>query len=74
MIKTTAVMEEIPFTLTNGSSIIILLMRLAHLILLLEELMVSVAHLKSNVKTVCLQPDVGHSNDLRYMVLSNLEW
>ena len=72
MIKTTAVMEEIPFTLTNGSSIIILLMRLARLILLLEERMASVARLKSSVKTVCLLPDVGLSNDLRYMVLSNL--
>lgn len=74
MIKTTAAMEEIPFTLTNGSSIIILLMRLARLILLLEERMASVAHLKSSVKTVCLLPDAGHSNDLRYTVLSNLEW
>ena len=74
MIKTMAAMEEILFMLTNGSSIIILLMRLARLILLLEERMASAAHLKSSVKTVCLLPDAGHSNDLRYTVLSNSEW
>jgi hypothetical protein len=74
MIKIMAVMVGILSMPMNGSIIITSLMRLARLILLLEELMGLDAQLKLSVKIVCQIVDVGLNKDPKSIALSNLEW
>jgi hypothetical protein len=74
MIKIMAVMVGILSMPTNGSTIITSQMRLALLILLLEELMGLDAQLKLSVKIACQIVDAGHNKDPKSIALSNLEW